>query len=708
MSNNNNITFLVASFLLFYFSTFNLHASQDATTIPADILELFPSATRVGPVDSNIPVTPVYQLSQLLGYAFESDDFTNFIGFSGQTINLLIGLNTKGILTGFKVLNHHEPIFIHGLGEEPMFDFIDQYKGHSIKERFNINAHNKTSPDTTYLDGITRATVSVLVINDTIIASALKVAREKLEGFVTPSRTIINPDYYEKMSFNELVSNNLIQHWQLTRKQAITLAEATATEVVGEIEEIAEQEDDFIDVYLAFVNIPIIGKNLLGEEEYQRLLSSLKPGTHALMMFGGGEFSFVSEGFIPQSIPNRLSAEQNAVPIDIRDIDFYSYYQPSFALNLPDYNEIRVFRIKSQSGFELNKKISFSLALRYNESFLSTQQYKFPFDATLPDNLFIHLKPEKNANKKQPLWLKIWISRSVEIIILSIYLTFLVILFIKQKTLAQKPKVTHRVRFISLIFVVAFVGYYTQGQLSVVNIYTLLLSIWQDFNIEVFLLDPIIFILWVFVFISLFLWGRGLFCGWLCPFGALQEFAGLLASKLKIKQIKIKPQHHKAAQKIKYVILIGLVGCSFYSLTLAEQLAEVEPFKTSITLNFVRYWPFVLYAVLLLVLSLKIHKVYCRYLCPLGGGLAIIGRFPLFKWLRRREECGSPCQLCRNKKCDIDAINQDGSIDYGECIQCLECLVVIESPNLCVVNKYENRNAATRKDKSIAVVNVTP
>jgi len=124
---------------------------------------------------------------------------------------------------------------------------------------------------------------------------------------------------------------------------------------------------------------------------------------------------------------------------------------------------------------------------------------------------------------------------------------------------------------------------------------------------------------------------------------------------------------------------------------LAERLAEVEPFKTSITLNFMRYWPFVLYAALLLLLGLKIHKFYCRYICPLGAGLAILGRYPLLKWLTRRKECGNPCQLCRNKKCEIDAIRSNGSIDYSECIQCLECLVTIESPKLCVVNKYSKK-----------------
>jgi transcriptional regulator of nitric oxide reductase len=680
---------------------FNTIDNPNTTAISDDIAQIFPSATRVGPVDKKIAVTPIYQLNELLGYVFESDNFTDFIGFSGQTINLLIGIDTQGVLTGLKILNHNEPIFLHGLGEQPMFDFIKQYEGHSIKERFIINARKKNSLNTTYFDGITRATVSVLVINDTIIASALTVAKEKLAGFVPPSQIIINPDYYQTLNFTELVNNNYIEHWQLSRQQAVTMGKTSSLVLADEINTISQKKSNFIDVYFTFVNIPIIGKNLLGEQEYQRLLENLKPGEHALMLFSGGQYDFVSDDFIPQTVPNRLSALQDQLPIDIRDIDFYSYYEPSFALTVPNYNKVKVFRIKSQSGFALNKEFSLALAVNYNQSFLTQMQYNFSIENTLPERLFIKLEPKEDLEESRPLWMRIWASRSTEILILGIYLILLVLLFIKQETIAKNAKLTHQLRFLSLIFVVTFIGFYAQGQLSVVNIYTLLLSIKQGFTIEVFLLDPIIFILWLFVFISLFLWGRGLFCGWLCPFGALQEFAALIASKLKIKQVKIKSQHHNAAQKLKYVILLLLIGCSFYSLTLAEQLAEIEPFKTSITLNFVRYWPFVLYAILLLVLSLKIHKFYCRYLCPLGAGMAIIGRYPIFKWLRRRKECGSPCQLCRKKKCGIDAIKKDGVIDYGECIQCLECLITIESPQICVVDKYSKKveviDATSRK-----------
>jgi len=684
----------------FAFEESNSFKNSEVTAIPADIKAIFPSATRIGRTDPNLATIPVYQLSQLLGYVFESDDFTDFIGFSGQTINVLIGIDINGVFAGFKVLNHHEPIFLHGLGEQPMFDFIDQYKGHSIKERYIINAKDTSTPGITNFDGITRATVSVMVINDTIIASALQVARAKLEGFAAATTVKIDTDFFEKLNFTQLMEHGHISHWQVSKEQSLKLASDVSNELVNAIEELIQDSDivdnsDFIELYFAFVNIPIIGKNLLGEEEYQRLLESLKPGEHALMVFNRGTYSYASEDFIPQTVPARLSVVQGEFPVDIRDIDFYSYYDPSFNVKIPDFEQQNIFRIKSQSGFEISQAFEISLAVNYSQSFLSTQQHQFTTDLLLPEKLFY--TPKVVIEKKQPLWVRIWLGRSVEIVVLSLYLIILSLLFLKQKQLARHINAMHRIRLTMLVFTIFYIGYYSQGQLSVVNIYTLLLSLVDGFRLEVFLLDPIVFILWAFVFVSLFIFGRGLFCGWLCPFGALQEMMGLLAKKLSIRQVKISPKHHKHAQKIKYIILFGLLGTSFYSLSLAEKLAEIEPFKTSLTLNFVRYWPFVLYSVILLLLSLKIHKFYCRYICPLGAGLAIIGRFPLLKWLRRREECGSPCQLCRNKKCEIDAINRDGSIDYSECVQCLECLVTIENPKLCVVNKYSNRSIKIKK-----------
>jgi NosR/NirI family transcriptional regulator, nitrous oxide reductase regulator len=129
---------------------------------------------------------------------------------------------------------------------------------------------------------------------------------------------------------------------------------------------------------------------------------------------------------------------------------------------------------------------------------------------------------------------------------------------------------------------------------------------------------------------------------------------------------------------------------AFSPTSMAEKFAEIEPFKTSITLYFARYWPFVIYAVLLLVMNLFVYKAFCRYLCPLGAMMAIGGKLRMKDWIPRRIECGSPCQLCK-VQCRYGAIEKTGAIKYDECFQCLDCVQIYEDPKTCVPLVLENR-----------------
>ncbi|WP_219999872.1 4Fe-4S binding protein [Halomonas sp. LBP4] len=286
--------------------------------------------------------------------------------------------------------------------------------------------------------------------------------------------------------------------------------------------------------------------------------------------------------------------------------------------------------------------------------------------------------------------------------ILVASLVVLTVFFARQHHYSRYPKLLHRFRWGFLFFTLFFIGFYAQGQLSVVNIFTLLLSLYDGFEIGTFLLDPVIFILWTFTFITLFIWGRGLFCGWLCPFGAMQEMASWLGKTLRVRQRKVPEAWHRRLIHLKYLILVGLVGTSFHSLTLAEQLSEVEPFKTSLTLYFWRYWPFVVYAVGLLVAGMFVHKFFCRYLCPLGAGLAVLGKFRLFSWLERVKLCGQPCQTCKNQ-CEINAIRTDGRIDYNECIQCLECVVILRDDTRCVDSLIQQKRQRRARIQAVNV-----
>ncbi|MDP6951993.1 MAG: 4Fe-4S binding protein, partial [Alphaproteobacteria bacterium] len=102
--------------------------------------------------------------------------------------------------------------------------------------------------------------------------------------------------------------------------------------------------------------------------------------------------------------------------------------------------------------------------------------------------------------------------------------------------------------------------------------------------------------------------------------------------------------------------------------------AEVEPFKTAIIVGLDRSWPYILYAGVLLALGLTMERFFCRFLCPLGASLSILGRARLLNWLKRRPQCGRPCNICQGS-CPVGAIRGDGAIDMNECFQCLECQV---------------------------------
>ena len=92
---------------------------------------------------------------------------------------------------------------------------------------------------------------------------------------------------------------------------------------------------------------------------------------------------------------------------------------------------------------------------------------------------------------------------------------------------------------------------------------------------------------------------------------------------------------------------------------------------------------------------------------PLGAALAIPTKLRLFDWLKRRKECGDPCQLCA-KECEIQAIHPDGHINANECHYCLDCQMTWHNENKCppLINKRKKRNKAA--PEQIPVVQINP
>jgi len=681
-----------------------LAACQAGQMTHAELVKRFPAPLIVGSKDAAIPVWPLFKqnatANELVGYVFESIDLAPVPGFSGVPLNLLITLDPKGTFLGVQVLSQHEPVFLDGLGEAPLLQFASQYRGLSLNQNIQIgtqkNQAGKNPGTAAHLDGITKATASVRILHQSVLASALKVARKKLgfaEGRDPDLIAQIKSGLFEPHSTRQLIEQGLVQHL-LLRNRDVEQRFAAGPGAGLDPEALQKPDEVFIDLYLAYVSVPSIGRNLLQPNSWARLGNRLEPGDHALLVLSKGRYSIAGDEFIPGTVPDRLLLQQDQLPLEMRDLNLeLALADPK---SLPT-ESMHVLRIISQSGLDPSQPLDFTLPITRNKGIVYPQR--------LTQNVTVRMQLPARfyqpAERDDKSWRGIWTSRWPELALLVAALALLTLALSRQVLLTKNSRRFSWFRRGFLLFTLVFIGWYAQGQLSIVNLTGALQALLAGHSLGFFLYDPMTVLLWGFVAVSLVVWGRGTFCGWLCPFGALQEFTGKLGQALHLPQLKIGVRADARLKLVKYALLAGILGSLFFPASMTEALVEIEPFKTAITLNFVRSWPYVAYAVALLIMSSFSYKFYCRYVCPFGAGLALFGRLRLFNWLRRRQQCGTPCQTCRHQ-CEYHAIKPNGSISYPDCFQCMECVVIYHSDQKCAPLMLKKKRARIIPLKTVA------
>ncbi len=530
------------------------------------------------------------------------------------------------------------------------------------------------------------ATVTSTVIRDAITRSARAVLRARAPSQSAGPR--LDRENLRRASWPALVEEGAIKRLYVSRGDYARLA----------VTRDDEPDKAFIELWLALATPPTIGESLLGQRLYESEIARIGPEDDLVLIAARGLYSFKGTEWRRSGVFERIEIVQGAKTIRLRAAD-HVLVEALRAPGAPEPREIGLFKVARTTGFD--PTAPFRLDLTLAPSGLSTPVVSL--DYRIPESFLIRpaepaaSEPAKTeaSEPARELWQEIWWKRRYEIAMLACMLVVLGAILIFQDAVTARTRFYYRLRTGYLLLTLGFIGFTANAQLSVVNVLTFVHALLSGFRWEFFLLDPLAFILWSFVAVSLLFWGRGVFCGWLCPFGALQELLNQLALRLGIKQIQVPFGLHERLWMIKYVVFLAILAISLNSMMGAFALAEIEPFKTSITLKFVRDIPFVAYAVALLIAGLFIERFFCRYLCPLGAALAIPARMRMFEWLKRYRECGAECQVCA-RRCTVQSIHPLGQINPNECIYCLRCQANYHDLSVCLHLKKRAERRAPR------------
>jgi transcriptional regulator of nitric oxide reductase len=666
-------------------------------------------AERLGPEEGTPPAIAVYRGDMVVAYVFSTVDVIDSRGYSGTRFDVIGGIDLSGRITGARVVFHTEPIIVEDPGRQRELDaFLAREAGRSL-----TGGSNAPPPD--YIAG---ATISSRAMHAAVLAAARLVLRARLArpaatvsagvaapaagtAVTAPATATVDLDTYSVRSLDDLIAAGaVVKRRVISGEVAAALAKAGASGAKLDWP-LGKDDDLYIEFLTALVTPTAIGGNLLGVVPLEEYKSQLPDGAPAIIVASRGPYDFFGRKYILSSEGNRfdrLRVVQGGKTFSFVEADY------TYAVPMPDYQFAGLFALPAKSGFDPKKP--WRLEILVNGAGPSPATVAFGVDYKLPDSLPSAATPEVSAPAVDsavaetpvlaqpeldldldlpppvPAWVEAWSDSKVNVAILAVLLSVLTAIFVFQAQLARFRIVHRVVRTGFLLVILVWLGWTAGVQLSTVNVINYVKAPFSGLDIGFYLAEPLMAIVAAYTLVSVLLIGRGVFCGWLCPFGALQELLGQLAKALRVPQWNPPAALEKRLWMGKYIAAGAVLALVLSGIDSSEATTELEPFKTAITSKFIRAWPFVVYAGAVLAIGLFSERAFCRFLCPLGGILAALDRLHLINLLKRRPECGSPCHLCE-RACPVRAIQPTGKIVTAECFQCLDCQVEYYDEKRC-------------------------
>jgi len=669
-------------------------SAQTVSGIPEELLrQVMPAADRFENKSGVPPVIRAYKGDLFLGFVFATQDIPpEQLGYSGP-VRGLVGLGVDGLLTGARVTDYRES-YMSSMG-----DFLrrpgiqEQFAGKSIADPFEVNAD---------VDGVSRATLSTRAFARGIRNAARRVAEVYSNEILGELEQ--GPIILEEMSWFDMRTRGVLKRMLI------------------------EDREGYLDISMTHLPNDSIAEFFLGPDHLPRIYDqarrrNLEDPTYLMYALEGPRLRlFLREGwFVEQSgdtlaLPDaqvyslgltrggRVEGEAVMVGVFLLDdrIDTALPFTMMYAMDGHEGHYLAHFDPLVQpaatavaqapaatggggagggrgtgSGDEVAASVAGVEGAAESETLdeagadtaeasdadarvatgaQQTQPAASPAPQQPRPPAFDFSSHEEESELRQTLATTDW-SRVVG---LSFVLVLALTAFFLKKT---------ALRYAALAATITFLGFLDGSFLSITHVTA---AIWV--GPVVFLRDLPLLIMTVVTVGTVLFWGR-VFCGVLCPFGALQD----MIERVVPKRFRVTvPRHiHLPALKLKYLLLAVILVPALLG-SRASLYQYFEPFGTVFFLS----PSFLLWAIAasFLAASAFIPRFYCRYACPLGAGLALASVISIRR-IGRVEQC-SHCKVCEHD-CPTGAI--DGAkIDFKECVRCNRCETnLIEEVGVC-------------------------
>ena len=611
--------------------------------------EVLPEAVRFETVEGKPYMAGFDGQDTPVGWVVLSTNVVDIKGYSSKPLHTVVGLSVDGVITGGKVVYHSEPILLVGIPSSELDGFVSAHEGFAADARVMVGASNDGHP----VDVVSGATVTVLAASQTVMETARALATDV--GVIARAPRV--PGHFveaEPWSWKQLVRKGALGHLRVDHADMDLAEEAEGR--------------PFVDLWFGIADAPQVGIPLLGDATWAWAVSKLEPGEHLFVVFNGGAYSYKGSGFVRGGLFDRFRVEQGLAAVSFRDMDYTRVESPP-AEGAPDLPEGGLF-IARDDLLDPGRTYEFVfLGSSYaTERGAFERDFKaFSANHRVPRSVYVLDGPDPESM----IWRQAWATSGPWVAAVSLYLAMIIGVFVFRGWATAQMERLHRLHLVAAMASFFGLGLWLHVQPSVTQLLTIAGSIQGEWSWGLFLSDPFLFVSWIFIAGVTLAWGRGVFCGWVCPYGAMNELTFKLGRMMGLPSLELPDNIHFKARSVRYGVFFGLLAAYLVDAELGERLAEVEPFKSTF---FVPLWTrhpgLIAWWAVLLLASFTTYRPFCRYLCPLGAALAIPSTVRL-SGPYRRDFC-TKCKICA-RGCEPRAIRPDGTIDPRECLNCWEC-----------------------------------